>query len=442
MLIKDNDGNLLDKKRVTISERKESDVTDNQNIYVDISLTEFTTTIVLDESNKIEEISNLIIPPDDCFTVSDGGITEYDPNNSDSCPKELIIPNEINGEAITKISCGYDMFSGTCSYAAFTNKNLKKIIISEGITELDNHTFASNQLTNITIPNTITTIGIGVFENNKLASVTIPSGVTTIGYGMFNNNMLTSITIPDNITDIGSNAFSNNRLTNVIIPDSVKDIGMEAFANNRLTNITISKSITIINDGAFRNNKLVSVIIPDSVTYIGMNVFRNNQLTSITIPESVTSIGGGAFADNQLTSITMPISLTGISATSFSNNKLPDDQAFIYKRNSDGSMDKTTILGYGGANKNPVIPSNVTTISVCAFEGNQLTGVTIPSSVTSIDAYAFRYNNLKSVIIKGKTKSSEFTKYNSPNWGWADDVTCVKNNTENVENGCITWGAE
>lgn len=58
----------------------------------------------------------------------------------------------------------------------------------------------------------------------------------------------------------------------------------------------------------------------------------------------------------------------------------------------------------------------------------------------SIGTYSFTGNNLTSVTIKGKTSSSEFTYY-SPGWDWASDVTCVKNNTSNVENGCITWGA-
>lgn len=66
--------------------------------------------------------------------------------------------------------------------------------------------------------------------------------------------------------------------------------------------------------------------------------------------------------------------------------------------------------------------------------------MTIPSSVTVINTDAFARSKLTSVIIKGKNSSSEFSTYR-PDWGWANDVTCVTNNTSNVTNGCITWGA-
>ena len=126
----------------------------------------------------------------------------------------------------------------------------------------------------------------------------------------------------------------------------------------------------------------------------------SGRLTSVVILNTVIEIGDGAF----------------------NNNKLPDNQAFIYARtdsNYDGvaEIDNTTIVSYGGANKNPVIQNNVIIIGPNAFTNNQLT----------------------SVIIKTKTSSSEFSKYGNYPWSWASDVTCVKNNTSNVTNGCITW---
>ena len=106
------------------------------------------------------------------------------------------------------------------------------------------------------------------------------------------------------------------------------------------------------------------------IVTIGANVFANNQLTSVIIPNSVTSIGNAAF----------------------NNNQLPDVQAFIYKRNSDGSIDNTKIVSYGGAKRD---------------------NVEIPSSVTNIEGSAFRYNQLTSVTIKGKSSTSDFTSYGS-----------------------------
>lgn len=171
---------------------------------------------------------------------------------------------------------------------------------------------------------------------------------------------------------------------NVVIPSkingvSVKSIASSAFMFDKLTSVDIPSSVTTIGDEAFAENKLTSVIISNGVTTIGELAFLNNSITSIVIPESVTTIGKGAF----------------------NKNKLPDNQAFIYKRNGDGSVDYTTIVSYGGVNKNPTIPSNVTTILQLAFAYNGITSIVIPSSVTAIQYEAFRNNPVKSVTIQG-----------------------------------------
>ncbi len=54
---------------------------------------------------------------------------------------------------------------------------------------------------------------------------------------------------------------------------------------------------------------------------------------------------------------------------------------------------------------------------------------------------AFTGNQLTSVTIQGKSSSSDFDTYTEDIWGWDPDVTCVKDNTSNVSNGCITWGS-
>ena len=104
-----------------------------------------------------------------------------------------------------------------------------------------------------------------------------------------------------------------------------------------------------------------------------------------------------------------------------------------------------------------IIPSTiegypVTTIGENAFTGKGLTSFVLPASIISIPCYycdeecygdpcyrgAFDGNQLTSVIIQGKSSSNEFTAY-QPEWRWASNLTCVADNTSNVENGCITW---
>ena len=223
-------------------------------------------------------------------------------------------------------------------------------------------------------------------------------------------NKIVNVIIPGSINDkkvvaIGGSAFTTKQLISVVIPNTVTSIGDNAFANNQLTSVTIPNSVTSIGNGAFASNQLTSITIPSSVTSIGDGAFLENQLTSVKIPNSVTSIGYEAFANNQLTSVTIPISVTSIGKVAFNSNQLSDEDAFIYKRNSDGSIDNTTIISYGGKNKSPIIPDSITSIGNSAFASNQLTSVTIPDSVTSIGDSAFWENQLTSITIPDSVTS-------------------------------------
>ena len=267
-----------------------------------------------------------------------------------------------------------------------------------------------NKIVNVIIPGSINdkkvvAIGGSAFTTKQLISVVIPNTVTSIGDNAFANNQLTSVTIPNSVTSIGNGAFASNQLTSITIPDSVTSIGDSAFLENQLTSVKIPNSVTSIGDYAFGENQLTSITIPSSVTSIGDGAFLENQLTSVKIPNSVTSIGYEAFRNNQLTSVTIPISVTSIGKVAFNSNQLSDEDAFIYKRNSDGSIDNTTIISYGGKNKSPIIPDSITSIGNSAFASNQLTSVTIPDSVTSIGDSAFWENQLTSITIPDSVTS-------------------------------------
>lgn len=226
------------------------------------------------------------------------------------------------------------------------------------------------------------------------------------------------------VTKIGGNAFWATQLTSVKFPDGLKEIGYYSFESNSLTSITIPDSVTTIVDGAFAQNQLSSVKLSKNVTTIGPSAFAQNRLTSVVIPDGVTSIGFSAFMNNQLTSVTIPNSVTTMGRQAFNGNQLPDDQAFIYSRKSDGLEDRTVLVSYGGARKeNVIIPNGVITIGESAFYENKITGVTIPSSVTTIGSNAFLSNPLTSIIIKGKTALSEFTSLGSSWYSGSPTIT-------------------
>jgi len=219
-----------------------------------------------------------------CFFFDEelGSIYLYD--GEEPCPKDVIIPSEINGVKVVSI---------------------------------DGSSFSQINLTSVVIPDSVTYIGDSAFADNDLTSVTLGNGVETIAQGAFNNNPLTSINIPNSVTTIEAWAFANNQLTNLELPNSVKILESGAFQNNQLVNVTLSNKIALIDANAFSNNKIKSITIPTSVTKIGDYAFEKNQLTSVSVPTSVTTIGVGAFQYNQLTSAIISRNVSSIGNIAF-----------------------------------------------------------------------------------------------------------------------------
>jgi len=164
------------------------------------------------------------------------------------------------------------------------------------------------------------------------------------------------------------------------------------------------------NIGGFAENS--QVIIPDTidgvtVEKIGARAFQGNKLTSVTIPEGVTTIGDYAFLSNELSNIRLPSSITSIGPAAFNDNKLSDSEAFIYKRNSDGTIDTTTVVSYGGAKRTSVVvPIGVKVLEIASMSYNSITSVTLPEGLTKIGAHCFRgYSSLSTVTIPSTVKT-------------------------------------
>lgn len=225
--------------------------------------------------------------------------------------------------------------------------------------------------------------------------------------------VITDVVIPKTIGDvdvttIGDRAFSSNKLTSAYIPSSVTSIGNSAFSSNQLTSVTLPDTLTSFGEMAFYDNQLTEITIPSSLTEIPFGVFEKNQLASLIIPENITTIGNEAFGNNKITSLTIPSSVTSLGNAAFTVNMLPDSEAFIYNRKSDGSIDTTSINSYAGAKKsNVVIPAGVKTIGARAFQSFEMShgasmnlqSVTIPEGVTKIDEYAFLGNDFTTVTL-------------------------------------------
>lgn len=257
-------------------------------------------------------------------------------------------------------------------------------------------------------------------------TVTIPSslgGVTVkkIGASAFEEKNITSVTIPNTVTNIGSSAFYKNKITSITIPSSVGKIDSYAFANNSISSLSLTEGITTINSSAFRNNKITKVVMPSTLTYIGSYAFRSNNISSLTVNQTVENIGTLAFFQNKIPSISLPKSLTNIGGGAFNDNQLPDSQAVIYKRNSDGSEDTTTVVSYGGSKRSGLaVPSGVKVLYKYAYYSNDITSLTLTEGIEELGDNSLSHNDIEIIKIPDTVKK---IGYFAVFGNWAKSIT-------------------
>ncbi len=204
----------------------------------------------------------------DCFMLDSSGnqITSFDYENTE-CSKNIVIPAEINGKAITSIG-----------YGAFANM---------GITSVN-------------------------FSN--------ATNLKTIGEGAFASNLLTSpMTLPANIENIEDYAFTGNAISGeFIIPSSLTNIGYDAFRGNSIEKLTFvgGSNLSYISGQAFAENYSLAgtIDLPSSITYMGESVFCWSNISVINIPNTVTGLSSGSFnCTDNLTEINIDQVYNGLS---------------------------------------------------------------------------------------------------------------------------------
>ena len=351
---------------------------------------------------------------DTCFTINNNTITGY----SNTCSKDVIIPSKINGITIT-----------TIGQSAFSSKGITSLSMPNTITTINRQAFLNNNLTHLEIPSSVVSIGHGAFNNNQLPddeafiyarrsdgsennttivsyggakkeNVEIPEGVEIINNLAFFNTGLISVHFPSTLTTINAEAFRINRLTSLTIPSSVTSLAPNAFNANQLpsneafiykrnSDGSEDKTTLISYGGAKREN----VVIPEGVEIIDNAFAWITSLKSVIFPSTLRRIASSAFRSCGLTSLDIPSSVTYISPGAFNDNRLPDDEAFIFQRKSDGSIDDTTLVSYGGANRNNIIiPETVKTISSSVFTYIGVKEITIPKTVETIEPRGLEKN--------------------------------------------------
>ena len=129
----------------------------------------------------------------------------------------------------------------------YENGEIKKLVVSEGITEIGNSLFDHcRNIAAASFPNTLTRIGKRAFfayADGELAALEIPSSVTTIGDDAFSDQGMTSVTLPKTLTTLGTYLFrSADNLQSVRV--ECAEIPAFCFVScGKLSQMTLSKNV-------------------------------------------------------------------------------------------------------------------------------------------------------------------------------------------------------
>lgn len=348
------------------------------------------------------------------FTPSTGTITDYydyKGNNeaNGSCSRSVTIPSTISGKTVLKIGNSAFKEKNITSvtipntvteigYDAFYKDSITSLTIPSSVKQINNSAFYQNNISSLTLNEGLTYIGGNAFSQNKLTSLKTPRTLTKIDYSAFYQNSIETLTLNEGLTYIGSSAFDKNKLTTLKTPSTLTKIENSAFYQNNIATLRLNEGLTYIGGSAFSYNKLTTVTTPSTLITLGSYAFSNNQITSLTLNDKLTTIGDFAFYYNKIPTVTIPKSVTSLGNASFNSNQLPDSIATFYKRNSDGSEDKTTVVSYGGSNRTDVIvPSTVKTINPYAYYHNYIRKITLPEGLTKIDSNGLSFNSLSEI---------------------------------------------
>ncbi|MGC7184554.1 leucine-rich repeat domain-containing protein [Metamycoplasma hominis] len=280
-------------------------------------------------------------------------------------------------------------------------RNLKEVILNEGLEKIGAAAFRSTKIESITIPSSLKEIGYLAFDFSIISHISINSYNKNFkikdNFFIDKNNKkilayldkkTTKVTIPRSIKEIGKGAFSGcANLEELILNEGLEWIDALVFDFSKISHISVNPNNKNfeIKDNFFidKNNKKIlayldkkttKVTIPSLIKEIGKGAFSGcANLKEVILNEGLEKIGDEAFSNTNIESITIPSSVKEIGKGAFSSCKNLEEVS---------------------------LNEGLEKIGAEAFRSTKIESITIPDSVKEIGGYAFSdCENLKEIIL-------------------------------------------
>lgn len=223
-------------------------------------------------------------------------IIEFSPGKSRQCGENIVWDYKDGTLILTGTGNMYDYTATLENYYVDTDvpyydglSNVKKVVVSEGITGIGKCAFAYfKKLETVELPSTLTTIGNNAFtECGKLKTINIPEGVKVIPFGCFDScYSLKTMSLPQSVETIDNNAFLYCvSLQYIDIPQNLSCLASCSFFGcTSLREFTIPATIDEIESGTFNQcNALTKVTILNPDVKFGVSNMFYTIADTLTI---------------------------------------------------------------------------------------------------------------------------------------------------------------
>ena len=284
-------------------------------------------------------------------------------------------------------------------YAFYECKDLKTLIVSDGVEKIDERAFELSGLKNLLLPETLREVGYRFLSGTSVASLSLPSKVQIIN-DINHVETITAIEINNTIpASISDDAFGINSTYPIYIPTGSLSLFSSAWPSyaGRLREKSGSP-LNVINYTTSDGNK---VSFESGYTNIAPVWEQNGSILSHTYGEiafyaPVTEIPHDTFLRSKLTSISLPNSVVTLCSNCFDSSNL---ESIILSSN----IEEIQWCSFSSclSLKTVLLPESLKTIGSYAFAGcKSLATIVIPEKVTKISDYAFNgCSNLYSITV-------------------------------------------
>ncbi|MBR3354502.1 MAG: leucine-rich repeat protein [Oscillospiraceae bacterium] len=248
-------------------------------------------------------------------------------------PKQVIIPNAIDGKKILKVQMikgleeveELEFSEGIESVSEFSGcPKLKKIVFPSTLKKIEWRSFSDcTELEEVVLNEGLETIGLGCFNNcTSLKKMAIPSTLTDISFVSSFDGTPWKDTLPDPWIHKGVLMRYLNSPEEYIVPSEVRAIGTSAFHTNKtIRSIRLHKNVERIQNYAFNDSALESIDFAGNCPIIGRDAFeRCENLKKVAIPAGTKEIPDSCFSGcTSLADVMLPAGLEKIGWHAFQN---------------------------------------------------------------------------------------------------------------------------